>query len=722
MTDERTSESSSWHDALSAHRRGADADVLAAALVDEMSVAERCSMLDGASPFWAGLTDLGSGGYHRRPFQACVVERLGIPGFSFVDGPRGAVIGPATAFPVPIARGATFDPQLEERVGDVIGAEVAAVGATLFGGVCINLLRHLAWGRAQETYGEDPFHLGVMGSAAVRGVQRHVMATAKHFALNSMENARFTVDVTVDLSTLYEVYLPHFAAVIDEGVACVMSAYNAVNGEWCGQSHLLLDRALRQTLGFEGFVISDWIFGVRDGATSLEAGLDVEMPYRMVRHDAIVEGLEHGTVPLDLVDRACRRILRTLLRFHVERPTTNPSILANVSHRSLARDVATRSFVLVSNECEGAPILPLTPGTSLAVLGPLGSRPNLGDGGSSDVYAPDVVTFAEGLRRHFTVVTDDGDDGATVSALAARADVAVVVVGSTRDNEGEYIGPVNSSDLRALLPGPDDPLLVERFERYRNSVDWPPVSGYGDRAMGSDVGGDRTTLSLSAGDRARVSAAVSANARTVVVVMGATATLLCEELHAAAAVLFVFYPGLEGGTALADVLRGASEPAGRLPFALPHRVEDLVDFDPDATAITYGPLHGQWHLDDTGVAPALPFGFGLGWGPVTPVSATVEHGLVVATVLNDGPRDTNSVIFAFVRLPDGERPWRLAGFSRVDVPAGQSRPTTLTLDLSVLHRYDREGCRVETPPGPVTVEVGRWARDPLAIKLEFEAG
>ena len=137
-------------------------------------------------------------GYNLEPIVAGALPRIGLPGIRFSDGPRGAVIGRSTAFPVPMARGATWDPALEERVGAAIGAEIRAQGGNLFAGVCINLLRHPAWGRAQETYGEEPALLGAMGAALARGAQQHVMACVKHYACNSMENARFTVDVQVD--------------------------------------------------------------------------------------------------------------------------------------------------------------------------------------------------------------------------------------------------------------------------------------------------------------------------------------------------------------------------------------------------------------------------------------------------------------------------------------------------------------------------------------------
>ena len=271
-----------------------DIDRRAHDVISQMSEDERLWCLDGDAPFWEGVADLATGGYHRSPFPAAAVQRLGLPGFSFSDGPRGVVVDRATCFPVSMARGATWDVDLEERIGDAIGRELRAVGADLFGGVCVNVLRHPAWGRAQETYGEDPHHVGELGAALTRGVQRHAMACVKHFACNSIENSRFKVDVTVDEVSLHEVYLPHFRRIVDEGVAAVMSAYNSVNGDWCGENRTLLTEVLREEWGFAGFVISDWIFGVRDAGRSVVAGLDVEMPYRMVRATGLREAIEVG--------------------------------------------------------------------------------------------------------------------------------------------------------------------------------------------------------------------------------------------------------------------------------------------------------------------------------------------------------------------------------------------------------------------------------------------
>src|SRR5437763_9332469 len=457
----------SFDDARAAVANGTAPEAAARALVEAMTPEERLWCLDGDAPPWAGLTFLGDDGYHKAPFRAAQVERLGLAGVAFADGPRGAVIGNGTCFPVSLARGATWDPDLEERVGDAIGRELRATGATLTGAVCVNVLRHPAWGRAQETYGEAPPAGGELGAAFTRGLQLHVLACVKHFACNSMENARFSVDIEVDDVALHEVFLPHFRRIVEEGVAAVMSAYNSVNGEWCGQNTMLLTDVLRDEWGFRGFVISDWIFGLRDAAPSVAAGLDIEMPYRMVRAQHLPQALEDGEVSWADVDSAVERIVATWLRFDdvLSRPAPSSEVVGCPEHRALAREVAARSIVLLRNEpVAGTPLLPLNGDLRLAVLGRLADNVNLGDAGSSDVWDLDCHTVLDGLRAVAAdVVHDDGTDIERAADAASRADVAVVVVGCTYVDEGEYIGETDPS-LVGLFPPADEPEVAERYQ------------------------------------------------------------------------------------------------------------------------------------------------------------------------------------------------------------------------------------------------------------------
>ena len=336
-------------------------EVLTRAITDELTDSELLGLLDGDTAFLNGLRQFARHGYNHEPLVAGAVERLGVPGIRFTDGPRGVVMGNSTCFPVSAARGATWDPDLERDIGRAIGREGRAQGANLFGGVCVNLLRHPAWGRSQETYGEDPVHLGIMGSALTRGVREQLMACVKHFAVNSMENARFQVDVEVADDDLHEVYLPHFRDVIEAGADAVMAAYNAVNGAWCGDNPTLLTDILRDEWDFDGFVMSDFLFGHRDPVGSVTAGLDIEMPFVQQRGAALPDALANGELKRSDALAAARRVVAAQLRWASTVPIEAPdvAVVACDAHRRLARRAAAQSMVLLKNtELGGQPTPP----------------------------------------------------------------------------------------------------------------------------------------------------------------------------------------------------------------------------------------------------------------------------------------------------------------------------------------------------------------------------
>ncbi|MGY2081836.1 beta-glucosidase [Modestobacter sp. SYSU DS0657] len=702
--------------AVAAVRGGADVQSEAQRLFAELTPDERLGLLDGDWEFWDGFRAMLTGGYNTVPIPHGAVARLGIPGTQFVDGPRGCVSGNGTAFPVSMARGATWDPELEERVGQVIGREVRAVGGNFFGGVCINLLRHPAWGRAQETYGDDPFHLGEMGAALVRGTQRYVMACAKHYALNSMENARFTVDVTIDEATLQDVYLPHFKRAVDEGVAAIMSAYNSVNGEWAGQNRHLLTEVLRDQWGWEGITVSDFIWGLRDAGASLNAGLDLEEPFRQQRAQHLPGQLDDGTTSWELVERSGVRMIAAMLRSYAAREDGDfgPGLMADDDARALAREVAARAMVLLRNEpVDGAPVLPLDPAsvTSIAVIGRLATEVNQGDHGSSDVRPPHSTTPLEGITAAFpgARITHVAEDDPVAAAEAARqADVAIVVAGFTAEDEGEYVGSdtMNNPDLLALYPPRPD-----------------GVQATGDEVVmtaGEGFGGDRDSLRLRPEQEEVIRATVAANPRTVVSIVAAGPVLTEAWRHEVPAVLLQWYAGMEGGPALGDVLTGAVEPAGRLPFSVPTSEEHLPFFDRDATAITYDRWHGQRLLDRLGVEAAYPHGFGLSYTSFTIGDVTADGSTVTATVTNTGRRDGRHVVQVYGRTRTGgyagER--MLVGFRSVAVPAGGSVTVEVPVSLLALARWDddrRE--RVLPEVGDVELQVGAHATDPQAVVL-----
>ena len=320
-----------------------------------MTLQQKVLQMSGDSSLWdmLKLVTVEKGKYNDTPIAAGADTRLAIPPIGFADGPRGVVLNHSTAFPVAMARGASWDRDLQRRFGDVVGKEIRAQGGTLWGGVCVNLLRHPSWGRAQETLGEDPYLLGELSVASVEAVQAHnVMGCAKHYALNSIEETRTRVDARVDERTLREVYLPHFKRLADADVASFMSAYNKVNGDYCGESRHLLREILKEEWGYQGFVMSDFFMGVYDGKKAALAGLDLEMPWTMAYGKTLVAAVEKGEVPLAVVDEAVLRLLRRKIEYATRPdPMAYPASLVGApEHAALAREVAEKGTVLLKNE------------------------------------------------------------------------------------------------------------------------------------------------------------------------------------------------------------------------------------------------------------------------------------------------------------------------------------------------------------------------------------
>lgn len=732
------------HDPGSRHRSETQPQTLGRAqeLLAQLTRAEKLALLDGDTPFWAGMADIAlHQASHRHPWPAGQVPRLGLAGLHFVDGPRGVVLeGGATTFPVPMARGACWDPDLEERIGEAIALEARSFGANWVAAVCINLLRHPGWGRAQETYGEDPVHVGAMGAAMTRGLERHAVACVKHFALNSIDSSRFLVDVQVSARALQELYLPHFRDCVEAGAGSVMSAYNQVNGLWCGQQPELLRRILKERWGFGGFVVTDFIFGLRDGVAALLAGQDLEMPFPMVFAGCLPEAVADGRVPMGCVDEAVLRLLQVQLAVP---PGAYPASLRSCeAHRALAREAATSSIVLLRNEGR---VLPFRGLNSLAVIGRLASVANLGDRGSSDTrpLPGAVVTPLEGLRSAAPELQiEQASDGSPQAAaeLAARCDAAVVVTGLDWRLEGEHIHPGDIAPILRLVPPPG--WLLRLLGRRRLMPLWRPVAellawitSFASARRGGDfAAGDRTDLTLPADQVALIRQVAAANPRTVVVLMGGGGLVIEAWRQLVPGLLLLWYPGEQGGAALADVLLGRVSPSGRLPFSMATDASHLPPFEPRARRVVYDLWHGYRRLQQDGHPAAFPFGFGLSYSQFMASDLTAEIQRAAGrmtqlqasvTVTNTGEVEAAEVVQLYLEPParEVERPARtLVAFQRLFLAAGEARRITLAVPLRTCATFDPTRDAFVTEAGVHRLVVARHVdEEGLAVALDLDA-
>ena len=658
----------------------------AGALMKEMTLKEKLRMLKGHAMKITAKNFLKNGRfYNAEPYPAGGCERLKIPEVLFTDGPRGIVLRKSTCFPVSMLRGATFDDELEYRVGEAFAREASAGGANLFAGICINLLRNPMWGRAQETYGEDPFLLGKMGIALTRAMQDNgIIACPKHYALNSIEDLRFSVDARADERTLHEVYLPHFKKCIDAGAMSIMGAYNKVNGTYCCESKYLLTDILRNKWGFEGFTISDFFFGIYDGARSLKAGLDIEMPYTF-KYATLSHRLKKGDITEKDVDASVERILRAMIKTLCDYKQYPKSVILSKEHTSLAREVAAKGTVLLKNkDC----VLPVKSGAKVAVVGRYANKINTGDHGSSNVFSPYTVTAYQGIKVRFgaqNVSLYNGCDPKKAVEAAESSDYIVVCVGSDWLQEGEFL--VNLGNVKKKPKG---------------------------------SGGDRVDLRLPAEDVKLIRALSGCGKKLIVNIMGGSAYVINEWLDIADAVLMSFYSGIEGGNALADILSGDKNPGGKLPFTVAKRAEDYPSFlhiGAKNKEIEYGYYHGYTLFDKKNTEPEFPFGFGLSYTDFEIKNATaVPEGdkiTVKAEVANVGAVDGEEVLQVYVssKRTDKDRPVKLLkGFRRVGVAASQSVTAEVQVDVEDIKFYNPESGEWELDSA-YTVYVGADSRN-----------
>ena len=573
-----------------------------------------------------------------------------------------------------------------------------------------------------EGAGEDPYLGAKMAVAQVRGFQGpelgapgHILACIKHFAgYGGADGGRDYEESNLSDEQLWNVYLPPFHAAVEAGAGSLMSAYMDLNGVPATGNRWLLHDVLREDWGFQGMVVSDWnsvesltthgfASGPEDAAVrAVNAGVDMEMTSHVIR-DGIPEALKKGTVQQRTIDEAVRWILLTKYRMGLfEHPYIDPAKAAGQmvtpEQRAAARAVAARTAVLLRDEGQ---VLPLKTGIkSIAVIGPLAdSKPDTMGSWSLAGHYDDTVTVLEGIKRRF------GGAG--------------VEIRSTKGVEIERGSPT-IFDEQFLSPKPTLTTQAERDAEFGRAIEMVKASEVAVLVMGEsqDMSGERasrSSLELPGKQEQLLEAAVATGKPLVLVLLNARPLNLEWASTHVAAILEAWYPGTEGGNAVADLLAGDAVPGGKLPFAWPRSVGQIpINYARNLTQIPEDTDHRYWDGLST---PLYPFGYGLSYarftmGAVKPETTMVKAGAamkVSVDVTNTGTMAADEVVqlYTHQRAGSASRPVReLKGFERVTVAPGQTKTVTLTLDTKELAFWSPQTHRRAIEPGAFDLWVG----------------
>ena len=659
--------------------------------------------------------------------------RLGIPILFGEECSHGHQAIGATVFPAPITVASTWNPDLYERMAAAIAAETRAQGGAATYSPVLDVVRDPRWGRTEETFGEDPFLCSRFAEAAVRGLQGRcldgsgsIVATIKHFAAyGCSEGGHNGATAHVGPRELRETCLPPFRAAVQAGAESVMCSYNDIDGMPAACNRELLTGILRSEWGFRGFVVSDMgciallhrshrvTRDARESAVkALEAGVDMEMSGGCYT-EPLLQAIREGKIAVEKLDAAAGRILRVKFLLGLfEKPFADPDRAENVigcaAHRQLARDVARQGIILLKND-NG--ILPLRKNIgSVAVIGPNADAiyNQLGDY-TAPQRRREVVSVLDGIRMAVSPATriryargcgikDASRAGFTEAVAAAReSEVAVVVVGgsSARDFGPEGGNPETGA---AVVSG---------------------ASAISDMDCGE--GFDLASLELQGVQRELLESIHATGVPMVVILIKGRPMAINWIADHAAAILDSWYPGQEGGHAIADVLFGDCCPGGRLTVTVPKSAAQLPVFYNAKSA-------ERGRYVDMDSLPLYPFGYGLSYTAfsysnllVTPdrIDST-QQATVSVDVTNTGKREGDEVVQLYLRddVASVTRPVReLKGFRRIHLAPGQTKTVSFTLTQEELQCLGADMCwKVE--PGTFTIMVGGNQHDVLTTHLE----
>jgi beta-glucosidase len=616
-----------------------------------------------------------------------------------VANPGGVRAGDvATALPASVAWAASFDPSIAYAAGALVGSEARAKGFNVLLAGGMDLARDPRNGRNFEYLGEDPLLAGTLAGAAVRGTQdQHVISTVKHFALNANETNRDRLDARIERSALRESDLLAFQIALERGhPGSVMCGYNLVNGEYACGNRWLLDEVLKADWRFPGWVMSDW-GAVHDVSYALD-GLDQESGVRLGGEAFFGQRLENavasGSVPGARVDDMVRRILRSMFAVGIEdRPVAQD--IDYRAHAGLALDIARKGIVLLKNE---GGMLPLKPGLArIAVIGGHANSGVLSGGGSAQVIPYDAgAPHQAGAGPRFDAFGELYDPSAPYEALRD----------ALPQTQLDYDS--GAFPLRAAALAANSDLAIVFVTRYeREGIDIPD-------------------LELPSGQGALIESVAHANPHTVVVLETGNAVAM-PWIDRVPAVLAAWYPGQEGGRAIADILLGTVNPSGRLPLTFPRAIADFVrptlpnlGSDPRTDVqirYTEGADVGYRWYAAHGIAPLFAFGYGLSYTRFEHRNVKVSGGKtlhVSLEVQNSGARAGADVVQAYLTTAAGKRVCRLIGFERVVLEPGERRSIALDVDPRLLGAFDERRRRWRIERGTYQVHIGESAADLLA--------
>ena len=656
-----------------------EAESRARQLLEQLSVPEKASLLVYNSP---------------------AVEAVGIKSYNWWNEALHGVgrNGSATVFPMPIAMASAFDEPLLEQVFTAVSDEARikhkeAAESGWYKGLTfwtpnINIFRDPRWGRGMETYGEDPYLTGVLGMAVVRGLQgdpnsevAKLHACAKHFAVHSgTEKNRHRYDAVVSERDLRETYLPAFKDLVTKaGVKEVMTAYNRFRGVPCAMSDYLVNDILRGEWGYKGMIVSDcWalddaFFPGRHGylpdgpsaaAAALKNGVDIECGNT---YQYLEEAYNRGLITEEDLDRALLRALKErflLGEMDGKSPWDNldPALVEGPEHRALSRKMAGETLVLLKNNG----ILPLKEGQKIALVGPNANDEEMMWGNYNGV-PKETVTLYEALEERIPGVVCVkgcplvvGEPEKDILKKLAGADIVIFAGGISPKVEGE--------EMPVEIPGFD--------------------------------GGDRLSLELPQVQRGLIAQLHKAGKQVVLVNFSGSAMGLVPETESCDAILQAWYPGQDGGSAIADVLFGDLNPSGKLPVTFYKSVEDLPEVeDYNMEGHTYRFFRGE---------PLYPFGYGLSYTTFIYGEAKVEKGALVVPVTNAGEVDGTEIVQLYVQRPsDSEGPIKtLRGFCRVNIPAGETAQVKIPLTEETFLWWDEASQNMRPLRGTYTLLYG----------------